>query len=202
MSSLCNKGHSHFDEEAAGACNAMEAKMGWFCSNPKECACGPDGTNPRGCVFFGGTMLLSPSGSVFKPATLNAKDNPPNPKQRYGDLKVPVALVPPSAIIAMGTAFKEGARKYGAYNWRDKAVESMTYINAAQRHILAYLDGEEIDPESGNTHMAHALACLAIIVDATAIGALVDNRPLKGTAGVDLRSFASHIPEIPTAPAE
>ena len=115
---------------------------------------------------------------------------PADPKQASGDLKVSVGLVPPSALIYMSMAFKEGARKYGAYKWREKAVETMTYVHAAERHIMAYLDGENIDPESGNPHLAHAMACLAILVDATELGYLIDNRPNSGNAGNLLRNLA------------
>jgi hypothetical protein len=114
---------------------------------------------------------------------------PPNPKQAFGDLKIPVALVPPAAIIYTGLAFKEGARKYGPYNWREKSVEAMTYVNAAQRHLMSWMDREELDPDSGNPHLAHALACLAILVDCMETGNLIDNRPPAGNAGALLKRF-------------
>lgn len=105
-----------------------------------------------------------------------------NQKQKYGDLKAPLCLVPWSAIIYLAIAFKEGARKYGSFNWRTKKVESMTYVSATMRHIAAWVDGEEDDSESGNPHLAHALACLAVLVDAQESGNLVDNRPPPGPA--------------------
>lgn len=111
-----------------------------------------------------------------------AKYEGQNPKQAYGDKKIPVHLVPPAADLYLAMALKEGARKYGAYNWRDIKVESMTYIGAAKRHIMAYLDGEDIDSDSGNPHIAHAMACLAILADATEGDFLLDNRPPKGPA--------------------
>jgi len=115
--------------------------------------------------------------------------NPPNPKQRYGDMKVPLAYVPPASIIYEAAAFQEGAEKYGPYNWRDKAVEAMTYISASLRHIAAYQDGEYIDAESGKPHLGLAKACLGILIDATEQGNLVDNRPLAGTAALLLASM-------------
>ena len=110
---------------------------------------------------------------------------PANPKQAYGDKKIPVHLVPPAADLYMGMALKEGARKYGAYNWRKNDVEAMTYVGAAKRHIMQYLDGEDIDPDTGEAqvpHIAAAMACLAILADATEGGNLIDNRPPWGPA--------------------
>ena len=116
---------------------------------------------------------------------------PPNPKQRYGDRKVPLHYVPPASTIHEAQAFAEGARKYGAYNWRRNAVEALTYIGAAQRHILAYLDGEDYDPEIEHEvhHLGLAKACLGIILDALETGNLIDNRPPSGEAADLLRDL-------------
>lgn len=111
-----------------------------------------------------------------------------NPKQRFGDKKIPLQLVPPAATIYSAIGLAEGAAKYGAYNWRDTGVESMTYVGAIMRHCLAYLDGEDIDPEGGKPHLAGLLASAAILADATEAGMLIDNRPKKnGSAGKVIR---------------
>jgi len=108
-----------------------------------------------------------------------------NPKQLYGDKKVPLQNVPPAALIYLGAAMSEGARKYGAYNWRTTKVEALTYLGAALRHILQVLDGADIDPETGDAkvpHVAAAMACLAIYADAKEGGFMIDNRPPAGPA--------------------
>jgi hypothetical protein len=101
----------------------------------------------------------------------------PNPKKAFGDKKVPVHLVPPALLIETAVAFKEG-RKYGPFNWRASPVEATTYIGAMYRHLMAYQDGEDLDPESteGKTHLAGIAACCAILMDANAHGSLIDNR--------------------------
>ncbi len=115
---------------------------------------------------------------------------PPNPKQVFGDRKVPMHLWPMSATVEGALAFREG-RKYGPFNWRDTPVEAMTYVGALLRHMAAWIDGESIDPDgSGKTHLGGALACLAILVDATHCGTLIDNRPPPGQAGPAIRALA------------
>ncbi len=114
---------------------------------------------------------------------------PSNPKQAYGDKKIPLHLVPPSAIAYMGLALKEGAKKYEPYNWRENNVEYMTYIGATMRHLMAVIDGEDTDPDSGYPHLAHALASLAILVDANTGGNIIDNRPAKGKVGEILKEY-------------
>jgi hypothetical protein len=79
-------------------------------------------------------------------------------------------------LVAM--AFKDGAAKYGPANWREKAVSATTYIDAAERHIRQWFDGGEEEAEdSGVHHLAHAAACLMILLDAQVAGKLNDNRP-------------------------
>lgn len=77
---------------------------------------------------------------------------------------------------------RNGAEKYGPFNWREKKVKATVYISAALRHINQFLDGEEIAEDSGATHLGHALACLGIILDAQETGNLVDDRPIPGAA--------------------
>lgn len=106
-----------------------------------------------------------------------------NPKARYGRSKPQLGLLPAAALIEMAGAMELGAIKYGAANWREDPVESMTYAHAGLRHVLSWIDGEDIDPESGCSHLAHAMACFGIIIDAGHVGAMLDNRPLPGAAG-------------------
>lgn len=121
---------------------------------------------------------------------LHTHDMPPaplqdsgiNPKDIIGATKPDLSLVPPAALIHIAEAMGNGAAKYGAYNWRGRQVQAMTYIAAAQRHLVQYLDGEEIAEDSGVHHLAHAAACCAIVLDALETGNLKDNRPPAGAA--------------------
>lgn len=105
-----------------------------------------------------------------------------NPKDRQGDKKPPLWLVPQSAAIFESKVFQLGAAKYGPYNWREKKVRATVYIAAAMRHLASVLDGEDIDPESGQSHIAHARACTGIYLDAVATGNLIDDRPTPGVS--------------------
>lgn len=109
-------------------------------------------------------------------------DDLSNPKDRLGDTKPQLHLVPPSAVIHMASAMQYGAEKYGPYNWRDKKVRATVYIAAALRHLNSYLDGEDYAPDSGVHHLAHAAAGIGILLDAKETGCLIDDRPPKGKA--------------------
>jgi hypothetical protein len=84
---------------------------------------------------------------------------------------------------------QDGARKYQAFNWRTKKVVASIYMSAAQRHLLAWFDGEDNASDSGIPHLAHAKACLGILIDALETGNLVDDRPALGAAARILERY-------------
>lgn len=106
-----------------------------------------------------------------------------NPKTAVGAKKIPLEYVPPSAIHSLARAFADGARKYGPFNWREKTISSTVYYGAALRHLMAWYDGEDNASDSSLSHLDHALACIAMIIDGASVGKLNDNRPPKGAAG-------------------
>ena len=112
-----------------------------------------------------------------------------NPKTLLGAQKAPLHLVPPSSIYYLSLGFKDGGIKYGPYNWRDSRVSASIYVAAAKRHIDAWFDGQEVASDSKVQHLAHAMACLAIILDAKSVGMLNDDRPTKGAMPTLLDNF-------------
>ncbi len=105
-----------------------------------------------------------------------------NPKDRVGDTKPPLHLIPPAAEILEAVVMGLGARKYGPYNWRSSSIRATVYVAAAKRHLAQWLDGQDDDVESGVSHLAHARACLGILLDAQACQRLIDDRPPSGVA--------------------
>ena len=114
-----------------------------------------------------------------------------NPKTAQGVLKVPLHLVPPSAAHYLALAFKDGAAKYGPYNWRLKGVSASVYVSAARRHMDAFWDGEDLSPDALVHHLGHVMACCAILLDAASVGMLNDDRPPKGAAARLQQDYAA-----------
>jgi len=112
-----------------------------------------------------------------------------NPKTAAGSKKPDLTVVPPSSLLHLATAMMNGAEKYGPFNWRDMPISVRPYVSAAFRHLSAFLDGEDYSAdtvEAGRPvhHLAHVMACCAIVLDAFEVGAITDNRPnVKGRAG-------------------
>lgn len=57
-----------------------------------------------------------------------------------------------------------GKKKYAAHNWRGGFAWSRP-IAAALRHLVAYMGGEDKDPESGFSHLAHAACCVCFLLE-------------------------------------
>ena len=117
-----------------------------------------------------------------------------NPKTIHGMAKPSITAVPPVGLYRVGQVMEEGAKKYGPMNWRDAKVTTSTYVNAAMRHLLAYQDGQDLDEETFLPHLAHAAACLMILLDAQAQGTLQDDRPTKGMLHAFIRQHTKGIP--------
>ncbi|MBY5553689.1 hypothetical protein J0664_06245 [Rhizobium leguminosarum] len=124
-----------------------------------------------------------PDGSMFNRVMEITNLPSTNPKRAFGVRKPSAQFIPPVAIIEESVVMALGAAKYGAFNWQDDPVDATTYYSAAMRHLLQWFSGEDVDPESGSSHLAHVRACMAILIDAQASGKLVDDRPACASAG-------------------
>lgn len=111
-----------------------------------------------------------------------------NPKTQYGVAKPSMALIPGTSLVVLARVMELGAAKYGPYNWREHNVSASVYVNAAERHLRAWFDGESTDVESGHSHLAHVMACMAILLDAHSMGRLNDDRPPPAPTGEMLRA--------------
>jgi hypothetical protein len=99
-----------------------------------------------------------------------------NPKEAAGRAKTPLHLIPTVFSKQVSLALDWGGQRYSHWNWRDAGVNATTYIGAMRRHLDAWQDGEDMDPDSGLPHIAHIAASCAIILDAERVGKLNDDR--------------------------
>lgn len=88
--------------------------------------------------------------------------------------KVRMDLVPPAAIRALAEVYTVGAAKYGEHNWR-KGMKWSRIFAAVLRHLTAWAMGEELDPEDGLPHLAHAMWGLVTLMEYKRLGLGVDD---------------------------
>lgn len=116
-----------------------------------------------------------------------------NPKTVHGISKPGIEGVPVAPLFMVGEVMRVGIRKYGLTNWRHDPVSASVYYNAAMRHIMSWWDGENNDFESQQSHLAHAVACLLILMDARLSDDLNDDRPSAGLTATYLASRARYL---------
>jgi len=107
--------------------------------------------------------------------TAETKDT--NPKDRIGSKKLPLSLLSGTAKIEWCLAQLEGALKYGTWNWRSAGIRTSIYLDALERHLEKFKNGEDRDPATLVHHLGSVMACAAIILDAEPLGKLTDDRP-------------------------
>ena len=106
-----------------------------------------------------------------------------NPKDAVGVRKAPMSTVPSAVAMEIGLAMLEGGRKYGRHNYRAIGVRASVYYDAAMRHLMAWWEGEDIDPDSGLSHITKALSTLVVLRDAMINDKVFDDRPPPLPAG-------------------
>lgn len=94
---------------------------------------------------------------------------------KFDQGKPRIELIPRSALLEEAAVLTFGAQKYDDDNWRG-GMAWRRLIGAALRHTLAFADGEDLDPESGLSHLAHARCCLGFLIEYTSTHTELDDR--------------------------
>lgn len=94
----------------------------------------------------------------------------------YDDGKAPLATLPWAGIDSMANVQAYGHKKYGDfYNYR-KGMEISRNLSCAIRHIRDFMDGQDLDAESGESHLGHAMTRLAFVLQNIKDGTVIDDR--------------------------
>lgn len=86
----------------------------------------------------------------------------PDPKTattavKYDSGKTDWSLMPFEAVEEINKVLEFGAKKYAAHNWtQGDGFRYTRVLSSLFRHLFAWGRGEDLDPESGLSHLAHA----------------------------------------------
>lgn len=93
--------------------------------------------------------------------------------------KIRMELLSVPALTAIAEVLTFGAGKYDPHNWR-KGFEWSRLYGAALRHLLAHMDGENTDPETGLSHLAHLGCCVVFLLEHERCKLGTDDRYIRG----------------------
>lgn len=93
----------------------------------------------------------------------NTKEGMKKGGVKFDQGKLRYDLIPHDALRQLVEIYTHGAKKYDDNNWR-KGMKWGRIYGATQRHLTAFWEGEDIDPDSGLHHLAHAAwGCFALL---------------------------------------
>ena len=81
---------------------------------------------------------------------------------KFDQGKLRYDLIPPEMLEEAALVLTYGAVKYGDRNWEKGMAWSRTF-GALMRHMWAWWGGEDRDPETGYSHLSHALCCITFL---------------------------------------
>lgn len=84
--------------------------------------------------------------------------------KKYDKDKPRMELISAIATLKKAKIYTFGAAKYGDNNWR-AGIKWSRILGALKRHITAYEQGEDLDSETGISHMAHAACCVDFLLE-------------------------------------
>jgi hypothetical protein len=106
-----------------------------------------------------------------------------NPKDSVGIKKFSMSTIPSGVLAEVAVGMLEGAVKYGRHNYREAGVRWSVYHDAAQRHLMAFQEGQDDDPDSLLCHITKVITCMIVLRDSMIQGNWVDDRPPKSPPG-------------------
>lgn len=108
---------------------------------------------------------------TYKDTTSGRKDDGDKPR---------LDLIPYDALIPVGRVLTSGAARYGDRNW-ENGIKTGRLFAACMRHLWAWWNGEDCDPDTGERHVFHAICCLLFIGAFLERGRTdLDDRPMLG----------------------
>ena len=104
-------------------------------------------------------------------------------------------LLPAIALQQIAEVLTDGAKKYGDHNWR-KGFDWSRLYSAAMRHLTSHMNGENLDPETGRSHLAHAACNLMFLLEFEAYKLGNDDRYKRETKEVKIEIDRSVLDEM------
>lgn len=111
------------------------------------------------------TIVKTASNAFPAETQLQGEDGLHQSATKYDQGKIRYDLVPATLEREVAKVMTFGAAKYGDLNWTNGLTYNRLYA-AIRRHLDAWWSGEDQDPESGLSHLAHVAANIGMLLGA------------------------------------
>lgn len=85
--------------------------------------------------------------------------------RKFDGNKPQYGLLPPKALKETVKVLTLGAIKYEPDNWKIVPEAQSRYFDALMRHLWDWKTGEQLDPETGINHLAHAMCNILFLLE-------------------------------------
>ncbi len=97
-------------------------------------------------------------------------------RNNEGKPKISLIFDAPLALSSLAAVLEHGAKKYGRGNWLQGLVYT-EIVDSLARHTLLFMNGEELDEESGLPHVSHMMANTLFLAQLHLSNSGTDDRP-------------------------
>jgi hypothetical protein len=171
-----------------------DGRTSWVCNQckmyvvqddvPPPCACGTHFQTSQGGtsgVAAGGGWSTFMAGTAGMGGGGTASESKPPESKKADATKLPFHLLPARPIEEIVKVLQFGATKYGDRNWENPGLSWSRLYGAAMRHLFLqwWGQGENKDPETGLSHLAHAAGCILFLLEYSYTHPELDDRPYK-----------------------
>lgn len=116
--------------------------------------------------LFKFSLKIEEPSSIIWGETVNKEDGLLLNAVKFDKNKIKMELLPPKSLENIAEVFTFGAEKYEPWNFlKGDGLETSRVYGSLQRHLNSYYQGEELDSESGLSHLAHAGANLMMLLE-------------------------------------
>lgn len=97
------------------------------------------------------------------------------PKAKHFDEGKPRMDLVPKSFMGVVDVLTYGVGKYGDRNW-ERGMSWGKLFGSAMRHLWQFWWGQDLDPESGLPHLAHAATCVLMLLEYQSTHPELDDR--------------------------
>jgi hypothetical protein len=130
------------------------------------------------CVNYENETIMNTTQRECKVETTDKVEFFEGKAPKFDANKVRLDLLPIRPLKDTAEVLTYGLNKYGKDSWREgEMIQWSRVYSSLQRHLFAFQSGEDLDPETGYSHLAHAACNILMMMEHTYINPQGDDRP-------------------------